>query len=169
MQVLIIRHAPAEDREEFARQGQPDDLRPLTNQGKAKMCKNVQGLQKIIPQIHRIVESPFVRARQTADLLAYAYPRARRQVLSALAPLGSETAILNYLRENANPTHTLALVGHEPDLGELATWLLSGQADIWMPLKKGSASLLRFDKEIEAGEAELGWLLTPRQLRQLAR
>jgi phosphohistidine phosphatase len=64
---------------------------------------------------------------------------------------------------------TIALVGHEPDLGELATWLLSGRLDNWMPLKKGGTCLLEFIDEVEAGEAELCWLLKPKQLRQLAK
>lgn len=167
MQVLIIRHAPAEDREDFAQSRQSDDLRPLTNKGKNKMRQNVKGLQSIVPKIDRIAESPLIRAQQTAGLLASVYPNVVRETLSALAPDGSESKVLAYLQKYANTTGTIALVGHEPDLGELATWLLSGEIDTWMPLKKGSACLLEFLDDVEAGEAELCWMLTPKQLRQL--
>lgn len=168
MRVLIIRHAPAEDRAEFYQSGQSDELRPLSSQGKAKMRKNVQGLQTIVPQIDRIAGSPLVRAQQTAGLLHAAYPNAIRETLPALAPAGSEFALLTYLQQQASKTQTIALVGHEPDLGALATWLLSGQADTWMPLKKGAACLLEFVEVVEAGQAELCWMLRPKQLRQLA-
>ena len=168
MQVLIVRHAPAEDREAFARSGQSDELRPLSNKGKAKMLLNSKGLQIILPTIHRFAESPLIRAEQTADLLASAYPNAIRKTLPALAPDGSDSEVLSYLQQHANTSMTIALVGHEPDLGELATWLVSGQVDNWMPLKKGAACLLEFLDEVEAGKAELCWMLRPKQLRQLA-
>jgi len=168
MQVLIVRHAPALDRGEFAYTGKSDDLRPLSSQGEAKMRDNIQGLQCLVPEIDTIVESPLIRAQQTGELLAFAYPKAQRKTLAALAPGGSEFAVLNDLQENAKTIQTIVLVGHEPDLGELATWLLSGRLDNWMPLKKGGACLLEFIDEVEAGEAELCWLLKPKQLRQLA-
>ena len=168
MQVLMIRHAPAEERETFALSGQSDELRPLTHQGKNKMRKNINGLKKIIPMIDRIAESPLVRAQQTAGLITAAYPNAIRDNLPALASNGSMSDVLTYLQKYAQTTQIIALVGHEPDLGELVTWLLSGTANVWMPLKKGAACLIEFPDEIEAGEAELCWMLRPKQLRLLA-
>lgn len=168
MQVLIVRHAPAADREEFAQTGQSDDLRPLTNRGKTKMINNINGLTKIVATIDRVAASPLIRAQQTAGLLASAYPNAVRETQPALAPGSSEEEVLAYLQKHAQTEQTIALVGHEPDLGALATWLLTGEADIWMPLKKGSACLLEFLDEVEAGQAELCWLLRPKQMRQLA-
>jgi phosphohistidine phosphatase len=167
MQLLIVRHAPALDREEFAHSGQSDDLRPLTGKGKDKMINNIKGLNKILPQIDSIATSPLIRAQQTAGLLASVYPAAIRETLSALAPGISESKVLAYLQKQAKTAQTIALVGHEPDLGELATWLLSGHTGTWMPLKKGAACLLEFPGEVKAGEAELCWMLRPRQLRQL--
>lgn len=168
MQVLMIRHAPAADREEFALTGQPEELRPLTDKGQMKMRKHVRGLLTTVSKLQVIACSPFLRAQQTADILAQAYPYAHRDTLSALAPLGTMTEILAYLQDHANTTHTIALVGHEPDLGQLATWLLTGHPDYWMPLKKGAACLLEFPNLVEAGQAELVWALTPGQLKQMA-
>jgi len=168
MQVLIVRHAPAADREEFAKTGQSDDLRPLTNRGKTKMIHNINGLTKIVPTIDRVAASPLIRAQQTAGLLASVYPNAVRETQPALAPGSSEEEVLAYLQKHAQTEQTIALVGHEPDLGALATWLLTGDADTWMPLKKGSACLLEFIDEVEAGQAELCWMLRPKQMRQLA-
>jgi phosphohistidine phosphatase len=168
LQVLIVRHAPAEDRGEFASTGQSDDLRPLSHQGEEKMRQNIQGLQCVVSQIDGIVYSPLIRAQQTAKLLASAYHMARQKSLRALAPAGSESAILEYLQKKAKTMKTIALVGHEPDLGELATWLLCGRQDYWMPFKKGGICLLEFVNGVEAGNAELRWMLKPKQLRQLA-
>jgi phosphohistidine phosphatase len=169
MRVLIVRHAPAEDRQVFARSGQSDNLRPLSRAGKEKMSLNIKGLQKIILALDGIAESPLVRAQQTADYLASAYPKAIRETLPALAPNGNYGEILKYLQQYTHTNKTIALVGHEPDLGELATWLLTGEAENWMPLKKGSACLLEFFYEVDTSQAELCWMLQPKQLRQLAR
>jgi phosphohistidine phosphatase len=167
LQVLIVRHAPAEERGEFASTGQSDDLRPLSHQGEEKMHQNIQGLQRIISKIDGIVYSPLIRAQQTAELLASAYPKARQKALRALAPTGSESAVLAYL-QSEDDAKTIALIGHEPDLGELATWLLCGRQDYWMPFKKGGICLLEFVNGVEAGNAELRWMLKPKQLRQLS-
>lgn len=168
MHVLIVRHAIAEDFETFSLSGQPDELRPLTDKGIAKMRKNIRGLKNVVPQIHLLTSSPLRRAIQTADLLAEAYPEAHRGILPDLAPREATSGILAYLRKHEHTAHVIILVGHEPYLGELATWLLSGHTDTWLPLKKGAACLLEFSAEVNAGQADLRWLLTPVQLRQLA-
>jgi len=164
MQVLMVRHAPAQDRKEFASTGQPDELRPLTDQGKTKMYRNALGIQTLLPKIHTIVNSPLRRAQQTADILAQVYPQVHRDTLPSLAPL----EILAYLKNHADTKHTIVLVGHEPDLGELITWLLSGHTHTWLLLKKGAACLLEFpNNTVTAGTAQLNWALTPSQLRKL--
>jgi len=168
MKVLLIRHAIAEDYTIFSLSGQADDLRPLTTKGKTKMRKGIRGLQQLITQIQYVVSSPLRRAVQTADLVAQSYPDAHREVLPALAPRGSTTVILEYLQGHSNTTHTIALIGHEPHLGELTTWLLSGHIGTWCPLKKGGAGLLEFSGEVAASQADLQWLLTPKQLRLLS-
>lgn len=168
MQVLIIRHGMAENRDEFAATGQPDELRPLTSKGLEKTKKTAKGIRKLIPVLHRIVASPLVRAQQTADILSERYNNSHVETLEALSPTADFQAILSYLQTYGYRLETIALVGHEPDLGELASWLLTGQRGAWMPLKKGSACLLEFNDDVEAGSANLLWYLIPKHLRQLA-
>jgi phosphohistidine phosphatase len=169
MQVLLIRHAIAEELEDPNSSEQADAARPLSAKGKTKMRKNIEGLQLVLPQIYQIASSPLIRAQQTADLLLGSYRDAKRDTLRALAPRGSAPAILTYLQEHAHTTHTIALIGHEPDLGELGTWLLSGHTNNWMPLRKGAACLLEFTDEVLVGQASLVWSLNPSLLRRLAR
>jgi len=167
MQVLLIRHAIAEDYNTFALINKVDDLRPLTEKGINKMCKSLQGLTTILSEIHYIVHSPLTRAMQTADLVQQFYPNAQSISLAALAPRGSASNVLTYLQEHANTHHTVALVGHEPSLGELGSWLLSGHTDTWLPLKKGGMCLLNFTEVVEEGQGDLQWLLSPKLLRNL--
>ncbi len=168
MQVVMIRHAPAEEREAFASTGQPDELRPLSKKGIAKMRHAIQGLQTIVPRIETIVTSPLKRAQETAELLLQVYSYTHYEQLPALAPLSSGQTVLKYLQDYAQTSHTIALIGHEPDLGQLATWWLTGHSGPWLPLKKGGICLVEFPNEVQAGQATLSWLLTPKQLRGLA-
>jgi phosphohistidine phosphatase len=169
MELIIIRHAIAEDYEEYALTHSSDELRPLSARGEEKMRKNVRGLKKLVPFVHYIASSPLRRAIQTADILARAYPSARREVLSALSPQGPMAATLAYLQQYESLAPTVALIGHEPDLGELTTWFLSGRPGNWLPFKKGGACSIEFRGKTTAGEAELRWLMTPTQLRKLSR
>jgi len=67
MQLLLIRHAIAEDRFEFARTGQSDYYRPLTERGRARMARGATGLRTLVPDIDVLATSPLTRAVQTAE------------------------------------------------------------------------------------------------------
>jgi phosphohistidine phosphatase SixA len=62
----------------------------------------------------------------------------------------------------------VALVGHEPGLSELASYLRAGSGGaVDLEMKKGGAALLSIDGTPQAGSALLRWLLTPKVLRSL--
>ena len=63
MQLLIVRHSAAEDKEDFAKTGKSDDLRPLTAEGKETMAQAAKGLREVVPEISELATSPLVRAR----------------------------------------------------------------------------------------------------------
>jgi phosphohistidine phosphatase len=166
MDVLLVRHGKAEEREEFARTGAEDALRPLTRAGVKEMRKVAKALRGLLPQIDVFASSPLLRAVQTAEILAQRYG-GKVQTLPQLAPGHVPVDVLSWLHSQGdNPC--VALVGHEPDLGMLAAWLLAGDAHGFMPLKKGGACLLRFAGAIGDGRAELVWALPPGLLRELA-
>lgn len=166
MQLLLIRHAIAEDRDIFGKTGLPDEQRPLTAMGEDKMLKAARGLAYLLPDVDALVSSPLTRAVQTADILAEIYPLAQREQLAVLSPGSSPQLLLDWLGEQEQK-QTLVLIGHEPELGMLAAYLLTGQVFDFMPMKKGSAALLHFKNPPRAGGAQLRWSLTPRQLRAL--
>ncbi len=159
LQVLLIRHATAE-----TLPSQPDKSRALTETGKADMQQYVGTVKNFVDKIDCLASSPLLRAVQTADIVHQTYSMATRNILPSLAD-GQLATILTYLQENAGKYKTIALVGHEPSLGELSTWLLTAQAGNWMPLKKGGMCLLNFNTAIEAGHATISWLLTPKIMR----
>ncbi len=166
MELLLVRHAKAEERELFALSGADDALRPLTKPGAKQMRRVAKGLRELLPQLEVVASSPFTRALQTADILAAAY-RSRVVQLPQLAPGHPPAELLSWLRSQGD-CERVALVGHEPDLGVLAAWLLTGREQGFLPFRKGGAALLQFPEGLKGGQAQLAWLLTPAQLRMLA-
>jgi phosphohistidine phosphatase len=165
MQILIIRHAKAEQRGLLGFAGKKDAARPLTDAGRRDMRKAARGLQKLVPEIDVLATSPLVRARETADIVSRRYDDIPVMELAPLAPGGSKEDVLAWLRDQ-KATATVALVGHEPDLGILASWLLSGGAESFLSLKKGAACLIEMAEKPTPGSGKLEWLLPPAALRK---
>lgn len=165
MDVLLIRHAKAEERESFALTGADDALRPLTKTGTRQMRRIAEGLHSLVPRIDAIASSPLLRAQETAEILAATYGRPAVP-LPPLAPGHPPSELLLWLRSQGD-NQTVALVGHEPDLGLLASWLLTGGRRSFMTVKKGGACLIRLEHGIKGGGGVLAWLLSGRQLREL--
>lgn len=155
MDLVLFRHGVAEDREIFARSGTGDEERPLTERGRRKVYGAARGLKALLPRIDLLATSPLLRARQTAEILAEIYGRPAAIAVRELEPGGSRAGLLRWLRGQAQDA-TLVLVGHEPNLGELARWLTDGPEPI--ALKKGGACLLRVAGDLRAGSAALAWL-----------
>ena len=176
MNVLVIRHAIAEERERFARTGKEDGLRPLTRAGRRKMRRAARGIARLVPKLDVIATSPLTRAAQTAQIVANVYRGAeagpgggarRRTVdLAAMAPGKPLSAVLNWLEDQPGDA-TVALVGHEPGVGQLVSWMLTGLRESFVPMKKGAACMLAFEKDVKPGRATLLWAIRPAQLRRL--
>jgi phosphohistidine phosphatase len=164
MNLLVVRHAIAEERESFAATGEPDDLRPLTDEGRRRMRKAARGLRTLVDRPDVIATSPFVRARETAAILARVWDdQTPVEERAALRPRTRPSAFLSWLK--GHDEKLVAVVGHEPHLSCLVTWLMTGAFESRLDLKKGSATLLAFAARPRAGGAKLEWSLTPSQLR----
>ena len=167
MELLVIRHGVAEERKEFAASGKDDSLRPLTKEGRWKMERGARALRRALPSLNVIATSPFTRAAQTAKIVSAAYGEVGVEQLDALTPEGRPQAFLTWLRERESDDRVGA-VGHEPHLGALVYWFLTGKvAEGRIALRKGGACLLSFDTRPQAGKGTLIWSLTPSLLRRL--
>lgn len=170
MQLLVIRHGLAGDKEAFARTGADDDLRPLTRRGKREMTEAARGLAAVVRELVAIASSPLVRARQTAAIVARVYgidDVIETPVLTPDARFPAFAAWLRALGVTDDDAPPVAVVGHEPHLGHLVTWLLTGQRRSCLGLKKGGACLIHFGAAPGSGKGELSWLMTAAQLRRL--
>jgi len=161
-ELLIIRHAVAHERDASAWPN--DELRPLTAEGSDKFRKAARGLARVADVPEELLCSPLVRARQTAAILEReaAFPRALE--LDVLRPGTAISVLVRALHERRSAS--IAIVGHEPDLGQLLASLLGGPV---VPLKKGAVAQLAFEQRVEEGAGQLLALLPPRVLRALAR
>ncbi|MDQ4080463.1 MAG: histidine phosphatase family protein [Gemmatimonadota bacterium] len=167
MRLLVVRHAAAEDKAEFARTARSDDLRPLTADGKRDMREGARGLRNVVPKVDVVATSPLVRAIETAEILGAVYER-EHVVVDALRPESPYDDLARWAREHAKED-VVVIVGHEPHLSGLVSWLLAGASASFVDLKKGAACLLEIEDTAAAGCAMLLWSVTPRQLRALGR
>jgi phosphohistidine phosphatase len=163
-QLYLIRHAIAAER---GPDWPDDDKRPLTERGIARFKECVRGMAWLDVQVDEIFTSPLVRARQTADVLAAGIGgKPVIKILDALSPGHTATSVLAQLNKAARHRR-IALVGHEPDLGELAAHLIgSGRA---LPFKKGGACRIDVESLSSRRAGALDWFITPRVLRRLGR
>lgn len=162
MDLLIVRHAIAAERNP---KRWPDDrARPLTPEGALRARRAAAGLKRIADRPARLLTSPLLRARQTAEILAECAGWPEALECAALAPGASPEAVLKGLR--AGPREPIAIVGHQPGLGQLIAHCLPGEVHPQaFELKKFGAALLSFEGIPRAGGARLRWLLAPGVLR----
>jgi phosphohistidine phosphatase len=166
MRVVLFRHGPAGKRDP---ERWPDDaLRPLTSRGIGRTRDAAAGVVRLERGLSRILTSPLQRAAETAEILAeVCEAKVPIETFEALAAGRSFRAILQRLA--AIPAEeTVALVGHEPDLGKLAGVLLIG-APAALPLKKAGACAVAFEGPVAPGDGRLEWFLPPGALRRHVR
>ena len=166
MQLLIIRHGIAEEASDWALTGKSDDERPLTDEGRREMTLNAKGIRHAAGSVDLLASSPLVRARQTAQLVADAFDMTRLEMTKSLAPGTPPSVFVEWLERHSDKD-VIAAVGHEPHLGELATWLLTGTEESHIDLEKGGACLIAFEGVPSPGEGRLRWAIAPAQLRAL--
>jgi phosphohistidine phosphatase len=162
--LYLVRHAIAAERGDKW----PDDTkRPLTHKGRARMREGVAGLQALGVKLDLVLTSPLVRARQTADILVEELDSSPDlEVTDTLAPdqkpADVASAIGAHVRCNA-----IALVGHEPDLGALAAWLIGAKEPL--EFRKGGVCLIEAPVLPPGRNCRLIWFATPKMLRALGK
>jgi phosphohistidine phosphatase len=163
-ELYIVRHAIAAERgSEW-----PDDTkRPLTERGINRFKEVVKGLRRLDITVDEVFTSPLVRARQTAEILASGLEgKAPVKVLDALAPGHTAASVMTQLARVAK-RRRVALVGHEPELGELAAYLIgAGRA---LAFKKGGICRIDLGSLTSKRAASLIWFLPPNVARQVKR
>ncbi len=163
-ELYLVRHGLAEDRGEA---WPDDDKRPLTDRGIGRLRKSARGLIWFGVSFDVVLTSPLVRTRQTAEILAAAFdPRPPLVNVDALAPGGTWQALSTELERHARRTR-IALVGHEPGIGELAARIIGARRPL--EFKKGAICRIDVAELPPGGPGQLKWFVTSRVLRRLGR
>ena len=161
MILYLIRHAIAAD---AATPDADDSQRPLTAKGRRKMHLIAQELKALEVDLDLILTSPYLRAAETAEILAETFRLKKSQVIASdhLAPIGHADQLVNEVREKHGDVRSLAIVGHEPYLSGLASVLIAGDPNVSIALKKGGVCRLAVDDLRYGRCAILEWLLPPK-------
>lgn len=164
MELLIMRHALAESREEFEKKSIHDQFRPLIEKGKKRTESLAKKLQVKVGSIDLIVTSPYLRSRQTAEIIQK-YWGGKLVEAPELVPHSPPEAFLRWLRAHSRSCQRVLVVGHEPHLGGFISFLLTGSSvPKFVELKKSGVCALKFEsfQELHPSKVQLAWLLSPK-------
>ncbi|MCC6138619.1 MAG: histidine phosphatase family protein [Bdellovibrionaceae bacterium] len=162
-ELILVRHAVAEDRLDFSKTGLPDTKRPLTDKGIHKMERISKWLEgQLESGVDFLCESPLLRSQQTVDILAEDISFKKRLTLSELDPAHPPEKLCKKL--DTLKWSRAIVVGHEPHLSHLICFLtgISAKHYAELEMKKGGIASFRIDSALTDRKAKLQWLLTPK-------
>jgi phosphohistidine phosphatase len=167
MNLYLLRHGLAADLDTSGLT--KDSERPLTEKGERKLWKIADGMKALELSFDLILSSPYLRARQTAEIIAEAlHARKKIEFSEALTPAGSAKKLIELLKNITPEPDNILLVGHEPHLSEFISLLVSGKSGFWVVMKKGGLCNLSVEALSYGRCAALEWLLTPAQIALMA-
>jgi len=156
--LVFFRHGTAADTA-------PDCDRALTEEGIRKTRASAEGLKKLELPLGKILTSPWLRASQTAAILAEVLMVHAPEELQELAGDGTVHALLDAIGRRHG--HGILLVGHQPLLGDTVAELLGAAGKCEVDLRKSGACAIQVDALPPRKPAVLKWLMTAKQLRAL--
>ena len=168
MELYLLRHGIAAERGDLDYKNDAD--RPLIAKGRDELRRTAAAMRKMKLRFDVILSSPILRARQTAEIVAAELKLKKRLEFSDNLKHGSDAKTLVAEINRLKPaSESILLVGHEPDMGELISFLATGKTDAGFTLKKGGLAKLEIANKLSAGRcATLLWLLTPKLMARMA-
>jgi len=163
MDLFFMRHAEAERSTRYAE----DRQRPLTEKGQREQQVVVRCLAPLLQPLDHLLSSPFLRARQTADITAAAVrcatPVEETSILAEDCTIG---AVLHLLQAYPRDARILC-VGHQPHMSGLSAIFLDGAGHSSMAFQPGSVLGLTFAGHPIAGRGTLRFFLRSADLLRL--
>ena len=161
MNLYLMRHAIAVEPDENTE----DSQRPLSEKGRKRLGKIARNLAKLDLTFDLILTSPYLPARQTADIVADALDIKPKHVAESenLAPFGFVDRLVEEINTH-EPIEFLLVIGHEPFLSQLIGMLVAGDASLSIEMKQAGLCRLSIEHLIYGRCATLEWLMTPAQL-----
>jgi phosphohistidine phosphatase len=164
MRLLLIRHADAGDPD--AGRWRDDRERPLTPLGEREHATMAAALARLDLGVARVLSSPLVRARQTAEITARALGVVDVTLVPALGDRFVQDDVLAELGALAS-AKAVACVGHEPSISSFAATLLHGDGHVRVAFAKGAVMALDCPGPPAPGGARLLFFWSPRELQRM--
>jgi len=166
MNLYLLRHGKAEEKN--LHRYSSDEERPLTNEGVKGMKAAAKGMKALKLSFDLILSSPYVRARETAEIVAEELKLKKQLQFTNLLKVEAEAGkLIRELERYHSDLNDILLVGHEPFMSSLAARLISGKQFVSIEFKKGSLAKLHTEMLMDDSCAALEWLVTPKQLIKL--
>jgi phosphohistidine phosphatase len=154
MRIYLVRHSEAVGRVP----PMPDAARYLSARGRVSFREMARRFRDAGGLPTRIFTSPFLRAVQTAEILSETLRYDGEVVVDPRLSPGFDVANLRSALDDCPSEREIAFVGHEPDLGDILTRLLSLSQGYSM--RKGAIAALDLPIVVNPLRATLAWLLT---------
>jgi len=155
MNLYLIRHGDAEN----IAKGIKDFDRKLTSEGELKIKNAANYWKNIISGFDCIHSSPYVRAIQTAGIIASVFNYKNEIHTDRKIGSGSNTGDLIDIINDFDG-NDVAYVGHQPDLSNHASALISGSG-AYVEFKKGAIAKITFHNKVKEGKGVLEFLILP--------
>jgi phosphohistidine phosphatase len=168
MELYIIRHAIAQPlgrKNDFI-----DEKRTLTSEGRDKMREAARGLLRLGVEFDLVMTSPLVRAVETAEIITTVLGQNKIKVeqTETLAPGASTDELFAEIKRHTG-AESIALIGHQPDLGEIISKIVRCNGNLLIELKKGSVCCINVIETVPTLHGNLIWLFAPKHLRMLGK
>jgi phosphohistidine phosphatase len=155
VELYLVRHGIAEEVAES------DAERALTPDGISKAKKVAKAFAKRVSGVELILHSPYRRARETAEIFAASYPKAKLQVAKNITPHDKAHIALAML-SNVGQGAKVMVVGHEPHLSCLASLLITGSERPVLEFRKAGIAGIACTGNLQS--CYLMFLLTPKMM-----
>ena len=154
MDIYLVRHGEYVDL--GSKTLEQDSQNRLSVEGVAKLQRQAKTLAAWQIPVEQIVASPFVRAKQTAEILADGIGVSIDEHVALTRTFFNMAGLTQILQEYADTKH-LMLVGHESDLSTVAADVIGGGK---LELARGGIIRIALDT-IDPPQGSLIWLLSP--------
>ncbi len=159
MNIYLIRHGDAEK----SAIGKRDFDRELTEHGKLKLKETAGNWKSYIDTFDFIVSSPLVRAVQTAEIIKEVFNFGGKIIIDEKIAPGNNTESVVEIA-NSLKGDKIAFVGHQPDLSEHLSNLISHEG-AFIEFKKGTVAKVSFSNKVKMGKGTLEFLIPPNKYK----
>ncbi len=153
MNLYLVRHADAEK----TQPGKRDEERQLLKDGRERIKSAAGGWMYIINRLDLICSSPYVRAMETAEIIAETFEYEKEIIKDKSLGAGCFTKDLISL-VNSLDAENIMVVGHQPDLSEHVSYLISSSGAL-VDFKKGALAKISFNGKVNLSKGYLEYLV----------